>query len=79
MDISDLEVPWVWGGNIWETEIKFMMEKCTDTPEPSSLKLMNSRPTTVDTPGKELGPLCVGNKNLIFLIIYIHLARFIAK
>lgn len=34
-----------------------MMEKSTETAEPSSWKLMNSRPTTVETPG----PLYVGD------------------
>ena len=45
-----------------------MMEKSTETAEPSSWKLMNSRLTAVEPPWTELGSPYVGDSGEVWTI-----------
>ena len=47
-----------------EGEGKIMMEKSTETVDPGSWELMNSRPTAGSLHGSKLSPLHVGNSCL---------------
>ena len=50
------------GGNIRAKEVKIMRKKSTETVEPSSWKLRNSRLTAVEPPWVQTRPSMIGRK-----------------